>query len=63
MQILNNCVRTDYRQPVYGQELEPVMTKVYPFVVKKWPKAGATDIDPSLIQEVKESYESIDVDA
>jgi len=63
VQILNNCVRTDYRQPVYGQELEPIVSKVYPFVVKKWPKAGATDIDPSLIQEVKESYESIDVDA
>ena len=63
VEILNNCVETTYRQPVYGADLDPIPTKRYPFVVKKWPEASALNIDPNLLQQTKDNYESIDVDA
>lgn len=63
VEILNNCIETQYRQPVYGEELEAIPAKRYPFVVKKWPDATAIDIDPSLLQQAKDNYEQIDVDA
>ncbi len=62
VEILNNCVETTYRQPVYGEELVATPTKRYPFTVKKWPEAGALNIDPALIQDAKDRYEQIDVD-
>ena len=63
VEILNNCIETQYRQPVYGEELEAIPAKRYPFIVKKWPEASAIDIDPSLLQQAKDNYEQIDVDA
>ena len=63
VEILNNCVETTYRQPVYGADLDPIPAKRYPFTVKKWPDASAINIDPSLLQQTKDNYESIDVDS
>ncbi len=62
VQILENAVITTYQQPVYGEALIAIPTKLHPFTVKKWPKADAAGVPIEVIQSAQAKHESIDVD-
>ena len=62
VRILNDAVKTEYRQPVYGEDLDAIPSKVHPFTVKKWPKAEAGVFHKEEIQAAQQEYDKIDVD-